>query len=52
MNNRCQFLETIAVTSLGMTTLGAHAQSAAWPSQALKIIVPFPAGGTSDVIGA
>ena len=50
MNNRRQFLETIAATSLGMTTLGAQAQSAAWPSQVLKIIVPFPAGGTSDVI--
>ena len=50
MNNRRQFLETVAVTSLGMTALGAQAQSAAWPSQALKIIVPFPAGGTSDVI--
>lgn len=50
MNNRRQFLETVAVTSLGMTALGAQAQSAAWPSQPLKIIVPFPAGGTSDVI--
>jgi tripartite-type tricarboxylate transporter receptor subunit TctC len=27
-----------------------QAQAAAWPSQPLKIIVPFPAGGTSDVI--
>ena len=50
MNNRRQFLETVAITSLGMTGLSANAQSAAWPSQALKIIVPFPAGGTSDVI--
>jgi tripartite-type tricarboxylate transporter receptor subunit TctC len=50
MNNRRQFLETVAVTSLGMTVLGAQAQSVAWPSQVLKIIVPFPAGGTSDVI--
>jgi tripartite-type tricarboxylate transporter receptor subunit TctC len=54
MNNRRQFLETLAlssaVTSLGMTALGAQAQSAAWPSQPLKIVVPFPAGGTSDVI--
>ena len=50
MNNRRQFLETVAVTSLGMTALGAQAQAAAWPSQPLKIIVPFPAGGTSDVI--
>ena len=50
MNSRRQFLETVAATSLGMTALGAQAQATAWPSQPLKIIVPFPAGGTSDVI--
>ena len=50
MNNRRQFLEAVAVTTLGGTALSAQAQSAAWPSQPLKIIVPFPAGGTSDVI--
>jgi tripartite-type tricarboxylate transporter receptor subunit TctC len=50
MNSRRHFLETLAVTSLAGTALSAHAQSAAWPSQPLKIIVPFPAGGTSDVI--
>lgn len=50
MNNRRQFLETIAATTLGATALSAQAQSAVWPSQPLKIIVPFPPGGTSDVI--
>lgn len=50
MNNRRKFLETVAITSLGATAFSAQAQSAAWPSQPLKIIVPFPPGGTSDVI--
>lgn len=50
MNSRRQFLEALAITSLGGTALNAQAQSAAWPSQPLKIIVPFPPGGTSDVI--
>ena len=50
MNSRRQFLEAIAVTSLSSTAMRVQAQSAAWPSQPLKIIVPFPPGGTSDVI--
>lgn len=28
----------------------AFAQGAKWPSQPLRIVVPFPAGGTSDVV--
>ena len=32
------------------TTWGAHAQTAAaWPTQAVKIIVPYAAGGTTDI---
>ncbi len=50
MNSRRQFLEALALTSLGGTALSAQAQSAVWPSQPLKIVVPFPPGGTSDVI--
>ncbi|HYG44501.1 MAG TPA: tripartite tricarboxylate transporter substrate binding protein [Bordetella sp.] len=32
--------------AVGLAPLGAHAQ--AWPGQAITIVVPFPAGGTSD----
>ena len=42
-----------AVVLLALMPFGmAHAQSAAdYPTQPVKIIVPFPAGGTSDIMG-
>jgi tripartite-type tricarboxylate transporter receptor subunit TctC len=52
MTTRRQVLHTTAASALAASGVSALAQSkaSAWPSQALKIIVPFPAGGTSDVI--
>ncbi|MDB5571994.1 MAG: transporter ATP-binding protein [Hyphomicrobiales bacterium] len=38
-----------AAASLPLLRAGAFAQDA-WPSQAVKIIVPFPAGGSADVL--
>jgi len=34
-----------------LTTFAAHAQSDAWPSQAVTLIVPYAAGGTTDLLG-
>ena len=47
MSQRRQFLQSTAALAAASLGLPAYA---AWPGQPLKIIVPFPPGGTSDVI--
>lgn len=42
------FLLAAAVAT--MATVPALAQTAAYPSKPIRIVVPFPAGGTSDVL--
>jgi tripartite-type tricarboxylate transporter receptor subunit TctC len=41
---------TVAIGLLGLNSLTAVAQSD-YPNKPIKLIVPFPAGGTSDVLG-
>jgi tripartite-type tricarboxylate transporter receptor subunit TctC len=48
MTTRRHFLGASASVALGASSVASHA--ATWPSQPLKIIIPFGAGGTSDVI--
>ena len=40
---------TCGIALLGLATLPAQAQDA-WPTKPIKLISPFPAGGTSDVM--
>jgi len=41
----------IALAAAAWTTPGlVHAQSA-WPSKPVKVIVPYPAGGSADIVG-
>lgn len=46
--NRRAFLQTAAATGL-LAATGARAQ-ANWPDHSVKIIVPYPAGGSTDVL--
>jgi tripartite-type tricarboxylate transporter receptor subunit TctC len=41
----------LAGLAAGMTTPAAWAQSADWPSRAITIVVPYPAGGAADFTG-
>lgn len=45
---RPQFLATVLLASLALLGLPAVAQT--YPAKPIKIVVPFPAGGTSDVL--
>jgi tripartite-type tricarboxylate transporter receptor subunit TctC len=46
--NRRTFLQTAAAASLLIAT-GARGQTT-WPDRAVKIIIPYPAGGSTDVL--
>jgi tripartite-type tricarboxylate transporter receptor subunit TctC len=39
-----------ALLSIGLSVLGCHAIAQAWPTKPIRIIVPFPAGGSADVL--
>ncbi|PTT18332.1 ABC transporter substrate-binding protein [Acidovorax sp. HMWF029] len=48
---RTAVLACIAALGSFASATGAHAQSAAsWPTKSLRIVVPYPPGGSSDII--
>ncbi len=46
-----QFLLAIGLMSLGLLSQGQARAQADYPNKPIKLIVPFPPGGTSDVMG-
>jgi tripartite-type tricarboxylate transporter receptor subunit TctC len=42
-------LNLVAAGALALASLGAHAQD--YPARTVSVIVPFPAGGSSDMVG-
>lgn len=47
---RKDFLMGLAAAAAGLSVTGAQAQ-AAYPSQPIKLIIPFAPGGSSDIVG-
>jgi tripartite-type tricarboxylate transporter receptor subunit TctC len=45
--NRCHLIQTIALAA-AMASSSAMAQG--WPNKPISLVVPFPAGGTTDVL--
>jgi tripartite-type tricarboxylate transporter receptor subunit TctC len=46
--NRIRFIRTLVAAAATFATATVFAQ--AWPSQTIRIIVPYPPGGSSDII--
>jgi tripartite-type tricarboxylate transporter receptor subunit TctC len=50
MQRKSFLLAAASAGVLALTGLAAHAQTAPWPAKPVKIVVPFPAGGATDVL--
>lgn len=50
MKRKTFLLTSVAAGAMWLTGHPVHAQSAPWPNRPVKIVVPFPAGGATDVI--
>ena len=49
-NFRRQALFALALSAAGLAGTAAHAQTAAWPTKPVRVIVNFPAGGAADTL--
>ena len=50
MISRRQLIQGAAAVGAGLAFDGANAQSGAWPDAPVRIVLPFTAGGASDVL--
>ena len=51
MNSKRSILKTLALAALGACTVSGAFAQADYPNKPIKLIVAFPPGGTSDVMG-
>jgi tripartite-type tricarboxylate transporter receptor subunit TctC len=51
MTTSSRFRRNLLLTSLFSLALGATAQAESWPTRPVKMVIPFSAGGTTDVVG-
>ena len=48
MNRRAFFILALSSTIVGGAFVGPAAQAQTYPSQSIKLVVPYPAGGGTD----
>lgn len=49
LQSRRKFMTSVAAT-IAVAAFGAHGEDSHWPDHPVRIIVPYPAGGSTDVL--